>query len=191
MLPRLPSIEPPVAWATITSGDALTTPTAQTRIGRARTTAPASGRPPRSYVSLQELRPPSGPLPSDGGPQWARARVHGGSSGPASRQRRPGRWPPTGLHRRPPLRCRTPAAGRRARGRGASRSSRIAALRCRPVTATTSSRSRPFAARVEASPYRTRCTAACSRKLAPVTAPSGGLVTVTSDLRPSPSVTKF
>jgi hypothetical protein len=49
-----------------------------------------------------------------------------------------------------------PAAGPGVtRRRGARRSGRMAASRCRPVTATTSYRRRPFAPRVEASPYRT------------------------------------
>ncbi len=68
---------------------------------------------------------------------------------------------------------------------GARRSNRIAALRCRPVTATTSSRSAPFSARV-ALRYRSRCTAAYSRRLGRVTGSSLGSewVTVTSDVGP-------
>src|SRR4030095_2697166 len=54
-----------------------------------------------------------------------------------------------------------------------------------PVTANISSRRRCLSPRL-ACWYRSRCTAAYSRKLARVTAPSsGGLVTVTSDLRAS------
>jgi len=47
----------------------------------------------------------------------------------------------------------------------------MAAFRCIPVTATVSSNNRCFSARV-ACWYRSRCTAAYSRKLARVTAPS-------------------
>src|SRR5439155_6886945 len=80
--------------------------------------------------------------------------------------------------------------GRPGRGRAAPvlvarRNSRMAALWCMRVTATISSNSRCFSLRL-ACWYRSRCTAAYSRKLARVTAASwGGLVTVTSDLRAS------
>jgi hypothetical protein len=66
------------------------------------------------------------------------------------------------------------ATAARARPRpGARPSSRIAALRCSPVTATISSNSWCFSARA-ACWYRNRCTAAYSRKLARVTGPSRG-----------------
>jgi len=90
-----------------------------------------------------------------------------------------------GGDRRPVGRGRPPGPGV-VRGRGRRRSSRMAALRWMPVTATTSSKSWRFSARV-ACRYRSRCTAAYSRRLARVTGPSwGGLVTVTSELLPGP-----
>jgi hypothetical protein len=70
-------------------------------------------------------------------------------------------------------------------GRGARRSNRIAGLRCSPVTAMISLSSAPFSFRVAAK-YRSRCTAAYSRKLGRVTDTSldSEWVAVTSDLRP-------
>ena len=85
----------------------------------------------------------------------------------------------------PYCRGRPPGPGV-ARRRGTRRSIRIAALRWMPVTATTSSKRRCFSARVVACSYRKRWTAAYSRTLDRVTAPSPEeLGTETSDLRSS------